>query len=164
MKKLVLYLVGIAIMGLIGEGGYYLGVKTGKQIGLQTSSKIVPPPVIPIGNESTSQWVRQINNLPSNVLWKSDWTIGLLGELISIDDNSITLNIYDSPKQLAFPIPIKDIENVKFSKYDQVQKKYLPNSITLNEFKTGDKVGLNVSVETINGKIKDFELVKQIVQ
>lgn len=170
-NKIISYLIGLIIFALAGEGGYYLGVNAGKRIGAkealinqnqQKAESIKSSPIIPVANKRAAQWIEQIGTIPIAALWKSDWVMTIGGKFISMDNNSITLDINGTSKKIFFPIPSADIESLKFSQFDQGQKQYIPDSISLQEFKTGDAVSVNISIETITGKTKLFELIKRI--
>lgn len=174
MNKIVIYLVVLIILALAGESGYYLGVNAGKRIGIQETlknqnkqaiEKTTNSAIIPVIDQSVIQWVGQINSFPADFLWKSAWNTIIGGKFISMDDNSITLfDINGSSRKLTFPTAITEIETVKFSQYDQKEKRYFPNSISRNELKTGDVVSVNISVNTLSGITEFFELTKQLNQ
>lgn len=173
MNKIIIYLVALIVLAIAGEGGYYLGVNAGKRIGVQETlknqsqkktEKPTSNPTIPVVDKSALQWVELINSFPADSLWKSEWSTVIGGKFISMDENSITLAINGSSdnRKMLFPSPMSGFETVKFSQFDQKEKNYLPGSISKDQFRIGDDVGVAISFETLTGKTKVFELIKQI--
>ena len=169
IRKTITYLVIITLVGGILELGYFLGFSIGKKEALkwqgskssagQAGKSLIDVKVL-IGNNKTYDWIQRVNSLPMNSLIRSDWITSIRGELVSIEDNSIILKIDDSVQKLIFPSPIKEIKTIKFSKYIKVKDEYSPNSIHLEDLVEGDVIGVDTTIETLNGKIKLLELVK----
>lgn len=173
MNKVIFYLIALITLALAGEGGYYLGVNAGKRIGVQETlknqnqqkaEKSTVNPTIPVVDKLAVKWVEQINSFPADSLWKSEWSTVIGGKFVSMDENSITLIINGSSdnKKILFPSPMSGFETIRFSQFDQKEKNYLPGSLSKDQFKTGDDIGVAISFETLTGKTKVFELIKQI--
>lgn len=173
MNKIIFYLIALITLAIAGEGGYYLGVNAGKRIGVQETlkkqsqqktEKTAGNPIIPVVDNLAVQWVEQINSFPADSLWKSEWSTVIGGKFESMDENSITLVINGSSdnKKILFPSPMSGFETVRFSQFDQKEKNYLPGSLSKDQFRAGDDIGVAISFETLTGKVKVLELIKQI--
>jgi hypothetical protein len=173
INKIIAFIIALIVLALAGEGGYILGINAGKRIGTQetlknqnlksqnkTEEKAVSV-AIPIVGKSVAQWVEQINSLPPTAIWSSNWKVSVGGQLVAIDDQSITFEINGARKTLNLPSPISKIEKVWYSQYDHGDKKYIPESLTRDSLKPGDSIGINLAIDTLTGKTTFLEITKQ---
>lgn len=169
LKHTIIYVGILVLIGGLLEIGYIIGFSSGEKNALNRPDLSSPRGRIDkslsdikviIGNNKTYDWIKKINGLPTTSFLRSDWTTSIKGELVSIDDSSVTLFLNGENHKLIMPIPINEIKKVKFSKYLKINDEYLPESMNLESFAPGDIVSLDTTIETLTGKVKLFELVK----
>lgn len=172
INRIIAFIIALIVLALAGEGGYVLGINAGKRIGAQETLKKQsqqklpeqPSSSIPVIDKTASQWVEQVNGLPLNSFWSSNWQMTIGGNFVSMDNKSIVLEINNERKTLIFPIEITKINNVQFSQYNVSNKEHIPKSLKMEDLRLGDSVGVDININTFTGQIGFLEITKQIGQ
>lgn len=169
MPKILTIISTLIVLAIAVEAGYLWGIKrsasftsAGTNIIRQPALSPTPYPtpfpasMIPeLLSYQTAVAVGQ--SIPNSGIWQSDWTIGFGGNLVSLLKDAVSIDSYDGEsKTINFPAGVE----VTYSKWSNSQKVSSPSNSS--EFKPGDNVGMNFTIETTSGNFKRLELIKNV--
>lgn len=166
--KLIYSLVGVILLVIAVEAGYYWGIsssasrpKVNNSVS-ETSNNInisaTPTPSSPFPPKSqlNSDVSRMLASFPPEVYWSSDWFSSFGAILVEFDDETLVLDIDG--------VGVKKIDlsssspNISFTKYFPDQDR---SEITnRNEIKIGEQIGISLGIDTNSGEIKGLTLIK----
>lgn len=170
MPKVLTAIAGLIVLVIAVEAGYFWGLKRSAsfatpQINInQQSAKatltpfFTPFPAAAIPNLLSHRAAVNIgqNAVDPNV-WLSEWTIGQGGSLVSLTENSISLDYGDSGKRnFVFPAELQ----VVYSKWSETTRESL--SAQPAEFIVGDDVSIMFTIDTASGSFTRVEITKNV--
>lgn len=166
--KLIYTLVGVILLVIAVEGGYFWGTKSARS---QLANRRIAPvaisdqntdqreetnSIIPVVDEAAGNWVKLVNSLPIDALWTSNWQTSIGGKFISKDAVSATIETSKGQKRIEYPLGSK----INFFLYDYAANTHTP--INETEIRPGDQVTVVVSIGTLDGIVSDSSLNKII--
>ena len=165
MNKIIVFLIGLIVFALAGEGGYILGIKAGKKIGVRETLKVQKPKdqesvlIQPSFGKEITELSGMIKNLPKNSIWKSEWTMIIGGKLISYSNDSITLKTSSGEKTIGLTIPFSE---AKIFVSHKNASEVGPTNATKEELQPENNISIQMTFDLLNSKTKSVEVFKII--
>lgn len=171
MTKILIIISSLIMLAITVETGYLWGIKRSEPLNPSGTNIIKQSALSPTPYPNPTQFpVLDIPNLLSykaavavsqstlnSKIWQSDWTIGFGGNLTSLGENAVSIYSSDGEKRtINFPAGIKII----YSQWNNTQRVSAPSNSS--EFKPGDDIGINFTIETTSGNFKKIELIKNV--
>lgn len=166
--KLIYILLGLILLVIAAEGGYYWGIRTAKNQNSRTqgpgdinplqnvTDSSSPGAIIPVTDGVAREWVKTVNDLPIDSLWTSAWDSSIGGKFVGKDKTSVIIDTSKGRKKIEYPVG----STITYDLYDEMKDEHTPLSET--DIQEGDNVTVFVSISTIDGTVHYASLSKII--
>lgn len=167
MPKVLTVIAALIVLIIAVEAGYFWGLRRSASFAIprvniiqQSPAETIPTPFSADAIPSLLSYRAAVNigqNAVNPNVWLSEWTIGQGGTLVSLTENSVSLDYGDSGhRNFVFPAGIP----ITHSKWSQSSQQSSPAQPA--EFAAGDSIGIVFTIETASGNFKRVEITKTV--
>lgn len=173
MPRGLTIIAGLIVLVIAVEAGYFWGARRSAsltipriEVSQKSSAGVIPVlsslptpfPAAAIPSLLSHRAAVEVGqNSVDRQVWMSEWIIGQGGNLVSLTEDSISLNYGDSGRRdFIFPEGVE----IGYFKWSRSTGESAPAAAA--EFTPGDDVGIRFTIDTTSGSFKRVEITKNV--